>query len=422
MQKIDGRCHLLFLCHESWPTFRPDVAVLFGKYLPRVGVTCDLVTETDGSGAPAAWDGGATILCRASARRGWQYVLKTLHNLSVLVRCDAQKYDAIQVRDMPVAAFFGVVVAAAKRLPFFYWMSFPQSEGQIARAVARGPSAGLRYWFPLVQGLVGQWLLYKIVLPRATHVFVQSEQMLRDLGAKGVSPDKMTAVPMGVDLERAAPEAIVPADDARLAGKRVLIHLGSLDRSRKIEMLFEMVKLVHQQEPNVLLVLAGDVDDVEHRRWLQQEAARAGVADLVVWTGWLPTASAWRYLRAAELGLSPIPRGALLDCASPTKLIEYLAFGLPAIVNDNPDQRQVVLDGDCGACVPWHAAAFCDAALAILADPARARSMGSSGRAYVARHRGYDSIARTLADTYARLLDGKRTVETDGTDAPPRPG
>lgn len=404
MKKIDGRCHLLFICHESWPTFRPDVAVLFGKYLPRLGVTCDIVTETAGAGAAVAWEAGDTILCGASARRGWQYLLKTMHNLAVLVRCDAKKYDAIQVRDMPVAAFFGVMVAAAKRLPFFYWMSFPQSEGQIARARARGPSAGLRYWFPLVQGLIGQWLLYKIVLPRATHVFAQSEQMLRDLGAKGVSVDKMTAVPMGVDLERAAPESIERSDDARLAGKRVLIHLGSLDRTRKIEMLFEMVKLVHRYEKDVLLVFAGDVDDDEHRRWLQQEAERLGVAELVVWTGWLPTAAAWRYLRAAEIGLSPIPRGALLDCASPTKLIEYLAFGLPAIVNDNPDQRQVVLDGDCGACVPWHADAFSDAALAMLADPARGRRMGNNGRAYVARHRSYDSIAGALAPTYARLV------------------
>jgi glycosyltransferase involved in cell wall biosynthesis len=412
MEKLLGRCHLLFICHESWPTFRPDVAVLFGKYLPRFGVTCDIVTETDATttttttttASPAVWEAGRTILCRASASRGRQYLIKTMHNLWVLARCDPKKYDAIQVRDMPVAAFFGIVVAAVKRLPFFYWMSFPQSEGQIARARARGPAAGLRYWFPLIQGLIGQWLLYKIVLPRATHVFAQSEQMLRDLSAKGLSLEKMSAVPMGVDLERAAPESIAPSDDVRLAGKRVLIHLGSLDRNRKIEMLFEMVKLVHQQEKNVLLVLAGGVDDVEHSRWLRQEADRLGVADLVVWTGWLPVASAWRYLRAAEIGLSPIPRGVLLDCASPTKLIEYLAFGLPAIVNDNPDQRQVVLEGECGTCVPWQAAAFSDAALAMLADPARRQSMGSKGRAFVSRHRGYDSIARALAETYARLL------------------
>lgn len=409
MKKCKGRCHLLFICHESWPTFRPDVAVLFGKYLPRFGVTCDIVTETDtagllAAGPPAVWEAGRTILCRSSARRGWQYLIKTFHNVRALVRCDPNNYDAIQVRDMPVAALFGLLMAAVKGLPFFYWMSFPQSEGQIARARARGPGAGLRYWFPLIQGLVGQWLLYSIVLPRATHIFAQSDQMLRDLSAKGLSPAKMSAVPMGVDLERAAPDTIAPSDDVRLAGKRVLIHLGSLDRSRKIEMLFEMVKLVHQQEKDVLLVLAGGVDDVEHSRWLQQEAVRLGVADLIVWTGWLPVTSAWRYLRAAEIGLSPIPRGVLLDCASPTKLIEYLAFGLPAIVNDNPDQRQVVLDGECGACVPWHAAAFSDAALAMFADPARRQSMGSKGRAFVVRQRGYDSIARALGNTYARLL------------------
>ena len=34
---------ILQLVPESLPTFRPDVAVLFGKYLPRHGVSCDIV-------------------------------------------------------------------------------------------------------------------------------------------------------------------------------------------------------------------------------------------------------------------------------------------------------------------------------------------------------------------------------------------
>jgi hypothetical protein len=40
-----NRLHLLYLTAEQWPTFRPDVVVLFGKYLPRHGITCDLATE-----------------------------------------------------------------------------------------------------------------------------------------------------------------------------------------------------------------------------------------------------------------------------------------------------------------------------------------------------------------------------------------
>ena len=53
-----------------------------------------------------------------------------------------------------------------------------------------------------IRGHVFRVLLYKVIAPLASHLFVQSEQMKRDFVARGVAPDKMTVVPMGVDLHR----------------------------------------------------------------------------------------------------------------------------------------------------------------------------------------------------------------------------
>lgn len=49
----------------------------------------------------------------------------------------------------------------------------------------------------------------------------------------------------------------------------------------------------------------------------------------------------WRYARAAEVGLPPIPRGLLLDLSSPTKVPELLALGVSIVCNDNdnPDHQ-----------------------------------------------------------------------------------
>jgi len=44
---------LIYFTAEQWPTFRADLVALFGKYLPRRGVTCDLVTERERSVSPA---------------------------------------------------------------------------------------------------------------------------------------------------------------------------------------------------------------------------------------------------------------------------------------------------------------------------------------------------------------------------------
>jgi len=403
------KIHLLFVSHEAWPTFRPDVAVLFGKYLPRLGVTSDLVTERDpGDGLDTpGWGGGKALLCGLPAGRTGQYIAKSWHNLRMLAGFDRTRYDAIQVRDMPVAALIGLMVARIKDVPFFYWMSFPQSEGQIVRARARGPRAGMRYWFPLIQGTLGKWLLYRMVLPRADYIFVQSRQMLEDVASQGIARDRMTAVPMGVDIEMAQPQQVMPSDDMRLAGKRVLVYLGSLDPVRGIETLFEMLAIVRKQVPDILLVLAGDTPDDAHRDWLKQEAARLGVMPALLWTGWLPTAQAWRYVRAAEIGLSVIPRGFLLDCGSPTKAIEYMALGVPVVGNDNPDQALVLREGGAGICVTLDPAALAEAVLALLQDAERRLHMALAAQDYVRKARGYDVLAEDVAQAYRAVCKNR---------------
>ncbi|HEX7645622.1 MAG TPA: glycosyltransferase [Burkholderiaceae bacterium] len=399
---------LIYFTAEQWPTFRPDLVALFGKYLPRRGVTCDLVTERERTVAPASvppWGGGRARLCNVPANRAGQYVAKLWHNLSVLASTDARRYDAIQVRDMSLTALFGLMMARLKGLRFFYWLSYPQSEGQIDRARARGLRGGMRFWFPLIQGMVGRWILYGLVLPRADHVFVQSRQMQLDLAKVGVPMDKMTPVPMGVDVEAASHESLVPVQDGRLENRRVVAYLGTLDRVRRIEILLHMLAIVLREEPEVLLMLVGDTEDAAHRAWLKNEAERLGVADHVLWTGWLPGDEAWGYVRRAEVGLSPFPRSFLLDSASPTKAVEYMALGLPVVVNDNPDQAQVVAESGGGLCVSLEPQAFADAVTSLLRSPETRRVMGERGRAYVRRVRCYDNIAEAVARVYRELGD-----------------
>ncbi len=262
----------------------------------------------------------------------------------------------------------------------------------------------MRYWFPLLRGIVGKWLLYRIVLPRADHVFVQSRQMADDVASQGIARERMTPVPMGVDLETAQPDQVMPSDDPRLSGKRVLVYLGALDPVRKVETLFEMLAVVRRSEPDVMLVLAGDTPDDEHREWLKREAQRLGVAQSLLWTGWLPVEQAWRYVRAAEIGLSVIPRGFLLDCGSPTKAVEYMALGLPVVGNDNPDQAMVVREGQAGICVTLEPQAFADAVLSLLQNEDRRRQMALAGQQYVRKARGYDTLAEEVAHAYRGIF------------------
>jgi glycosyltransferase involved in cell wall biosynthesis len=328
------------------------------------------------------------------------------HGMRHLFLANPSRYDAIQVRDMPVLATIGLIFASIKRLPFYYWMSFPIPEGQIALARERRFSAGvLKYFFPWFTGRLGVFLLYRLVLQRADHVFVQSERMKEDMAAKGVSRALMTSVPMGVDLEAMQIAEISPVIDERLKDRRVLVYLGTLDRPRQIERLFEMMVLVMKRVPGVLLVLVGDTADTVHRTWLREQAEAAGIENAVMWTGWLPMQDAWRYVRAAEVALSPVPRGFLLDRGSPTKVPEYLALGVPVVCNDNPDQASVIEETGAGVCVPYTAEEFSDAVVTMLSTDTVTRNvMIESGRRYIGAKRSYTFLSKELATRYHALL------------------
>jgi glycosyltransferase involved in cell wall biosynthesis len=228
--------------------------------------------------------------------------------------------------------------------------------------------------------------------------------MVRDLVARGVDASRMTSVPMGVDLEVTRPHLVTESQDERLAGKSVIVYLGTLDRTRSIDLLFHMLAMVRAEMPEVVLVLAGDTEDAAHRDWLRQEASRIGVMESILWTGWLPTHEALSYVRAAQVGLSPFPRGYLLDSASPTKAMEYMALGIPVVVNDNPDQMNVVQQANCGLCVELSASAFAQAVVTLLRDPVRRKEMGAAGEHYVRQNRGYDRLAVHVASSYKSFL------------------
>ena len=399
---------IAYFTAEGWPTFRVDVSILFGKYIARHPVEVDLFTECDDSQAsrdPVQWGCGEVSTWKRPESRGLQYIFKFLKQLRVLATISSKQYDVIQVRDMPLIALMAVVFAKMRGIKFIYWMSFPQSEGQIARAKARGPRAGMRYWFPLIQGVIGRAILYRLVLPAADHVIVQSEQMKLDVVAQGCCADRLTPIPMGYDSEAKTLGTQSRNFSAELTPKDfVLAYLGTLDRARKIEVLLESLQRLLASGLSVRLLLIGDTEDSDHRQWLHAEAQRLGVEGSVDWSGWVPMSTAWSLLQTADIGLSPFPRGELLDSASPTKVVEYMALGLPVLANDNPDQKHLVESSGCGRCCPLNADLFATALHEMLADSSALRDMGLRGQAYIAEHRAYRQIAANLSALYQRVV------------------
>ncbi len=417
---------MLLFVRDPFPARRSDLEVLFGREILSRGHEIDFVmqaereTETTG---PRSWHGrtvwvGATDSGSTFLPRLRRQCLAVWHDFRSLGRVRAHNYDAVQVRDKFLVAAALSFIAHRRGLKFFYWLSFPEPESELLRARERTA----RYpMLSFVRGVVFGWLLYRWILPHCDHVFVQSEQMRRDISAHGIDPRKLTPVPMGIaasDVQ--APRPVVRPEHDTRRSTLTLAYLGTLNSQRRLEMLVDMLAALLQAGlATRLLMVGGGSEELEDRARLEHRATQLGVLEHVEITGLLPREVALARMRSADIGLSPFFPTPVLRSTSPTKLVEYLALGLPVVANTHPEQRRVLRDSGAGICVPWGARYFARG-VAWLAGrtPAERHRMGESGRQWVLAHRTYGRIADELEGKYLELL----SVPSYGTSRQPGNG
>ncbi|WP_333877289.1 glycosyltransferase [Methylobacter sp.] len=391
---------LLQLVPEPLPTFRADVSVLFGKYLPRHGVQCHIV-GMPGMGEMNDQDFASVRRAHPAGGRWRQEFFYLLLCLRTLLGASKHTYDLIQVRDMVSIGLLALLIARLKGIPFVYWISYLMTEGRIERSrEAINAGAGFRFRLVLLKGLIERAILYRIVLPGARHVFVQSEAMKELIAARGVQPEKLTAVPMGVDTETLLPGSVVKQYLPDWEGVPFIAYLGTLERLRGLHVVVDALFMVRERYPQTRLLFVGDSPIREDAEELLAYADRIGLNDAVHVTGWLPTNQAWALLAGADVAISFFPRSEVLDTNSPTKLLEYLALGLPCVGNDNPDQAQVLSTSGVGWLTDSTAEALAQALCEIFADSEAACKRAALGPAYINATRSYRVLAAKVAEQY----------------------
>jgi glycosyltransferase involved in cell wall biosynthesis len=403
---------MLVVSSDTFPPQRVDVAVLFGEQLGGRGHGIDWILQSEAA-CPVAhierWQGGsvwvgATDLGTSLFARIRKHCLGIANDLRVLALGRKGDYDIIMVKDKFASALLALLAARLFNRRFIFWLSYPFPESYLIRA--RDGTA--RY--PLLYRIRGAlfWVtLYRILLPAADHVFVQSEQMRLDVNRHGVSLGKMTAVPMGVRAESAAqeggrePRQLIPPQE------RCFLYLGTLIRVRRLDFLVRVLALVRAEFPAARLYFVGSGDDPRDERLLRDEAARLGLSEAVVLLGQLPQQHALRYVREADVCVSPFFPTPILNSASPTKLVEYLAMGKAVVANDHPEQRLILEQSSGGYCVPWDEERFAEAIIKLLRAPEEAQIMGERGRRYVLQHRAYRVIADMVERELVRVAQGR---------------
>jgi glycosyltransferase involved in cell wall biosynthesis len=393
---------LLIAVKDRYPPFRVDITQLFCSGLAKQGFDIDWIMQRDATGGELDRDiaeGQNFYLSPGAGATGW-----LRNHVNGIVRALFGSYDAVQIRDLPLVAIVYFAAARLSNSKFAYWMSFPMIEAAHDRAKShRGWDALLRRGAVELYAALAKRVLYHLVLKRADHVFVQSELMRESLLALGVPAAKVTAVPMGVNVDRFSPCTIKPIDDCRLGTAKAFVYVGTIEPIRQVDMLVHVLKHVTQSGYDARLVIVGGARPIDRCR-MQDIAAQIGISDRLLFTGHLPLEVALRYVRRADICFSPYPAHPLLLTGTPTKLVEYLAMARPVVGNIHPDQKAILGSSGAGLCVPLSVPDFTQATLALLGDPAAAEHMGSLGPRWVAEHRAYANILSGVLSRYEKML------------------
>jgi D-inositol-3-phosphate glycosyltransferase len=237
----------------------------------------------------------------------------------------------------------------------------------------------------------------------ADHIIATCSDEVFELARLGADAHRISVVPCGVDLSRFRPDGPVAP---RQAGMRRIVVVSRLVERKGIGNAITALASL----PGTELVIAGGpprallCDDPDARR-LGALAADLGVADRVTMLGHLDHAEVPALLRSADA----------VVCApwyEPFGIVplEAMACGVPVVATAVGGLVDTVVDGVTGLHVPPRRPALLAAALAaLLADPRRRAAFGRAGAERAKLRYGWDRIAASTLDVYARTLGANRS-------------
>lgn len=314
-----------------------------------------------------------------------------------MLRQLVDKPDAILVRDKYWGAVMAWAVCRMANIKLLIWVSYPYPEHDTEESEN---FTGWRRLMKKMRAWLGYRMLYRFVMPRADHCFVQSEQMKEDMLVWGVPAQKMTPVPMGISRKVfESVDLTVPKADPP-----VVLYLGTLAAVRKLDILADAFKIVAARRPDARFKFVGDGDVPEERQALSRAIDQAGIASVTEFTGQLPMAVAWRHVAEAAVCVSPFRLTPVLRVASPTKFVEYLAFAKPTVGNRHPEHSMIARESDGALTVEWSGEAFADAIVWCLDHPDEAAAMAARGRRWIGEHRTYDRLGQLVYDQLVRVV------------------
>jgi len=202
---------------------------------------------------------------------------------------------------------------------------------------------GIEAWQP-----TGSILTNKLVRNIDFFMAVSDFTRKKFIGWTGLDREKGHILPNCVDMSRygTGPKAEYLLERYHLKGKKVLMTLGRLvshERYKGFDEILEILPGLVETVPDVAYLIVGDGND---RQRLEEKAATLGIADRVVFSGFIPESEKADHYRLADVYVMP-SRGEGFGIV----YLEAMSCGIPVIASSVDGSREAVLNGELGRLV-----------------------------------------------------------------------
>lgn len=229
----------------------------------------------------------------------------------------AKRYDVIHVHSVPDFEVFAalipqlmgarVILDIHDIVPEFYASKFKVSEGSAA--------------FQLLL------LVERLSCACASHVIISNHLWHKKLTARSVRAEKCTAIINYPDPEIFSP--LFPQPDSRT--EFVMCYPGTLNWHQGVDLAVAAMALLRERAPNLRLLIMGDGPD---REKLAAMIEQQGLCDRVRMAGMIPLEQVAEMMASVDLGVVPKRRDSFGNEAFSTKIMEFMAMGVPVLASN----------------------------------------------------------------------------------------
>lgn len=371
-----------------------DYTATLARALADLGASVAVVT----SERAAALDDSRVAVHPAVRRWGWAS-LGTVAGV-------AASWSADIVHIQYQAAAYGMRLPI-HLLPAYVRMGNPRIRRAVTFHDLKPP-----YLFPKA-GPARRWAVAKLARDCDAAIVTNRED---ELGFAGLGvPRPPHVIPIGSNIIPGLPQGFERAEWRAKWGLApddlVLAYFGFLNATKGGDTLIVAVgHLAKQGRPVRLLMIGGkvgasDPTNREFARHVEGVIAREGVADRVVWTGFLPPEEVSAAFAVADMAVLPYSDGISFRRGS---LMAALAHGMPIISTVPRAHLPELVPEENVILVPPDQPADLAEAVARVADHAGLRARLSEGARRLSRLFAWDRIARDSLALYEVLVGGER--------------